>query len=148
MNMPGELLSGAGARELIGWLVHLIEAGGALIIFAGAVWAFALFATTGLRKRSLIGEFNRIRLSLGRFLVLGLEFQLAGDVLRTAVAPSFTEIGQLAAIAAIRTILNFFLTREIAQERAEIEAEPKDPLPQSAAPPAFDAAVRGLEQTR
>ncbi|MFE5534770.1 DUF1622 domain-containing protein [Streptomyces sp. NPDC056492] len=123
--MSGELVSGAGVRELIGWLVHLIEAGGALVIFAGAVWAFARFAATGLRTRSLIGEFNKIRLSLGRFLVLGLEFQLAGDVLRTAVAPSFTEIGQLAAIAAIRTILNFFLTREIAQERAEIEHEEK-----------------------
>ncbi|MFB6864452.1 DUF1622 domain-containing protein [Streptomyces virginiae] len=132
--MSGELVTGAGVRELIGWLVRLIEAGGALIIFVGAVWAFARFATTGLRRRSLIGEFNKIRLSLGRFLVLGLEFQLAGDVLRTAVAPSFTEIGQLAAIAAIRTILNFFLTREIAQERAEIEGDRKEPLPQASAP--------------
>ncbi|APU38725.1 DUF1622 domain-containing protein [Streptomyces sp. TN58] len=130
--MSGELVTGAGVRELIGWLVHLIEAAGALIIFVGAAWAFARFATTSLRRRSLIGEFNKIRLSLGRFLVLGLEFQLAGDVLRTAVAPSFTEIGQLAAIAAIRTVLNFFLTREIALERAEIEGERKEPLPQAA----------------
>ncbi len=64
-----------------------------------------------------------IRLSLGRFLALGLEFQLAGDVLRTAIAPSFTEIGQLASIAAIRTALNYFLAREIANERAEIERQ-------------------------
>ncbi|AQT75564.1 hypothetical protein [Streptomyces sp. fd1-xmd] len=66
MNMPDEWVSGAGVRELIGWLVHLVEAGGALIIFVGAVWAFARFATTGMRRRSLIGEFNKIRLSLGR----------------------------------------------------------------------------------
>ncbi|MFF3674606.1 DUF1622 domain-containing protein [Streptomyces sp. NPDC002120] len=38
----------------------------------------------------------------------------------TAVAPGFTEIGRLAAIAAIRTILNFFLAREIAQERIRL----------------------------
>ncbi|MFJ6797332.1 DUF1622 domain-containing protein [Streptomyces sp. NPDC091268] len=133
MNTSGELLSESGIREVIGWLVHGIEAAGALIIFAGAVWAFARFATTGLRRRSLIGEFNQIRLSLGRFLVLGLEFQLAGDVLRSAVAPSFTEIGQLAAIAAIRTALNFFLTREIAQERAEIENDQKEPARRTAA---------------
>lgn len=75
----------------------------------------------GVRGRGQLAGFNRIRLSLGRFLVLGLEFQLAGDVLRTAVAPSFTEIGQLAAIAAMRTALNYFFGREIAQERAEIE---------------------------
>ncbi|MEU4359161.1 DUF1622 domain-containing protein [Streptomyces virginiae] len=97
------------------------------------------FATTGLRRRSLIGEFNKLRLSLGRFLVLGLEFQLAGDVLRTAVAASFTEIGQMAAIAAIRTILNFFLTREIEQERAEIERDQKElcsgPQPADFRPP-------------
>ena len=57
-----------------------------------------------------------MRLSLARFLVLGLEFQLAADVLRTAISPSFDEIGKLAAIAAIRTLLNYFLNREIAQE--------------------------------
>lgn len=133
MTLSGELLSESALREMIGWLVHVIEAAGALIIFVGAVWAFARFTTTGIRRRSLLGEFNQIRLSLGRFLVLGLEFQLAGDVLRTAVAPSFTEIGQLAAIAAIRTALNFFLTREIAKERAEIEHDRTGP---SAAHPA------------
>ncbi|MEV7442602.1 DUF1622 domain-containing protein [Streptomyces sp. NPDC091204] len=134
MTPSKELLSEAGVREVIGWLVHAIEAAGALIIFAGAVWAFARFASTGLRGRSLIGEFNKIRLSLGRFLVLGLEFQLAGDVLRTAVAPGFTEIGQLAAIAAIRTLLNFFLTREISEERAEIAQDAKEPEPRFATP--------------
>ena len=64
-----------------------------------------------------------IRLSLARYLTLGLEFQLAGDILRTAIAPTFQEIGQLAAIAAIRTALNYFVGREIRQERAEIEAQ-------------------------
>ncbi|MFJ6755413.1 DUF1622 domain-containing protein [Streptomyces sp. NPDC091273] len=134
MTPSKELLSEAGLQEVIGWLVRAIETAGALIIFAGAVWAFARFASTGLRGRSLIGEFNKIRLSLGRFLVLGLEFQLAGDVLRTAVAPGFTEIGQLAAIAAIRTLLNFFLTREIAEERAEIAQNAKEPEPRIATP--------------
>ncbi len=56
---------------------------------------------------------------MGRFLALGLEFQLASDLLRTAVAPSFEEIGKLAAVA-IRTALNFFLGREIREEREEI----------------------------
>ncbi|WP_405792924.1 DUF1622 domain-containing protein [Streptomyces sp. NBC_00029] len=134
MTLAVYLLSESGVQELIGWLVRVIEAAGTLIIFTGALWAFARFASTGLRRRSLIGEFNKIRLSLGRFLVLGLEFQLAGDVLRTAVAPGFTEIGQLAAIAAIRTLLNFFLTREIAEERAEIEQVRKGSEPRLAAP--------------
>lgn len=54
-----------------------------------------------------------VRLKLGRWLALVLEFELAADILRTAVAPTSTEIGQLAAIAALRTALNFFLQREI-----------------------------------
>ncbi len=53
------------------------------------------------------------RLGLARALALGLEFLLAADIMRTAVAPTWTEIGQLAAIAALRTALNFFIQREI-----------------------------------
>jgi uncharacterized membrane protein len=53
---------------------------------------------------------------LGRSLALSLEFLLGADILRTAVEPSWDEIGRLAAIAAIRTALNYFLQREIAQD--------------------------------
>ncbi|MFE7778681.1 DUF1622 domain-containing protein [Streptomyces sp. NPDC057445] len=119
MPLSVELLPESTLRDAIGLLVRAVEGAGALIIFLGAVWAFAQFVMAGARGRG--AGFNRIRLSLGRFLVLGLEFQLAGDVLRTAVAPSFAEIGQLAAVAAIRTALNYFLGREIAQERAELD---------------------------
>lgn len=103
-------------------LVRLIEAAGALVIFVGAVLAFVRFIVFAVRDRR--SEFlTPIRLSLARYLTLGLEFQLAGDILRTAIAPTFQEIGQLAAIAAIRTALNYFVGREIRQERAEIEAQ-------------------------
>ena len=56
---------------------------------------------------------------MARFLALGLDFQLASDILRTAVAPSFEEIGKLAAIAAIRTLLNYFLSQEMKSEQRE-----------------------------
>ena len=56
---------------------------------------------------------EEIRLRLGRWLAVALELLLGADILRTAVAPTWSEIGQLAAIAAIRTALNFFLQREI-----------------------------------
>ena len=70
-----------------------------------------------------MAPFTSVRLDLGRFLVLGLEFQLAADILRTAVAPSFEELGQLAAVAAIRTALNFFLGREIKEEREQLRTD-------------------------
>lgn len=64
-----------------------------------------------------------VRLRLGRWLALALELLLGADILRTAVAPSWSEIGQLGAIAAIRTALNFFLQREIdAAERRRAQS--------------------------
>jgi uncharacterized membrane protein len=62
---------------------------------------------------------EEIRLNLGRWLVLALEFTLAADVLKTAVAPTWDDIGKLAAIATLRTALNFFLQKEV--ERGETE---------------------------
>lgn len=60
---------------------------------------------------------EEIRLRLGRWLALALELLLGADILRTAVAPSWSEIGQLAAIATIRTALNYFLQKEIDSAR-------------------------------
>lgn len=105
-------------RAIVFHLVRFTEAGAALVIFSGAVIGFFQYLYYCLWKRDT-HAFIKVRLVLGRFLALGLEFQLASDLLRTAVAPSFEEIGKLAAVAAIRTMLNYFLSREISQEKAE-----------------------------
>ena len=109
-------------RDALGVLVPVVEACGAVVIVVGALWAFVRFVVAGLRDRDA-RAFVPVRLTLGRFLALGLEFQLASDVLRTAVAPSFRELGQLAAVAAIRTALNYFLAREIDEERRQLAEE-------------------------
>ena len=98
------------------------EAIGALIV------AVAIVATIGRYARDLFGRSEsfpqeRLRLGVGRALALALEFLLAADIVRTAVAPTWDEIGKLAAIAAIRTALNFFLQREIAVEERRLAAE-------------------------
>jgi uncharacterized membrane protein len=116
-----EVLSEAWLSNAVDLLVRVVEAAGALIIFVGAVVAFVGFVAVGFRERRA-EAFVPVRLSLGRFLVLGLEFQLAADILRTAIAPTLHEIAELAAIAAIRTALNFFLAREIKEERLELAA--------------------------
>ena len=98
-------------QSVVDVLVRLVEAAGALVIVIGAGASLLLFLRALPRRDPQ--EFVPVRLTLGRFLALGLEFQLASDVLRTAIAPSFQELGKLAAVAAIRTALNFFLQREI-----------------------------------
>ena len=119
---PEGLLSEELLREYVDLLVRLVEAAGALIIFVGAAISFVRFVRAALPPHH-DEHYTGIRLGFGRYLVLGLEFQLASDILSTAVAPTFEEIGKLAAIAAIRTVLNYFLGKEIAEERAEVEGE-------------------------
>ena len=108
--------------EIVGVLVTIVEACGAAVIIIGAVWAFLRFLWVGVRQRTA-AAFVPVRLTLGRFLALGLEFQLASDILTTAVAPTLEEIAKLAAIAAIRTALNYFLGKEIAEERRQLAEE-------------------------
>jgi uncharacterized membrane protein len=69
-----------------------------------------------------VQNYNAIRLTLARYLALALEFQLGADILSTAIAPSWTQIGKLGAIAVIRTGLNYFLMREM-REAGEISKE-------------------------
>lgn len=67
--------------------------------------------------------YTKVRLLLARYLALALEFQLGADILSTAIAPSWDQIGKLGAIAVIRTALNYFLSREMEQERKITETE-------------------------
>jgi uncharacterized membrane protein len=102
-------------RDVVDAVIPFVEAVGAAVIVAGVVIAATLYVLSELRIRPV--AYEHVRLTLGRFLALGIEFQLASDILTTAVSPTFDDIGMLAAIAAIRTVLNYFLAQEI--ERAE-----------------------------
>ncbi len=74
-----------------------------------------------LTGRTSHGSRRDAWLSLARWLLLALEFMLAADIVRSTIAPSWTEIGQLAAVAVIRTFLNYFLERDL--ETAAVKAE-------------------------
>ena len=56
-----------------------------------------------------------IRIHFGSSLTIALELLLAADILATAIAPTWDDIGKLAAIAVLRTALNYFLERELKQ---------------------------------
>jgi len=105
------------------WIESLaagVELAAALIIGLAAVEAVWKALPVFVRRNwpqdlKLPDRKLEIRLGLGRWLALGLEFALAADILRTAVAPSWRDIGQLASIAVLRTGLNYGLEREIAR---------------------------------
>jgi uncharacterized membrane protein len=96
-------------------IATLVEGIGVLIVAVAVVLATVRFLTGLVARRRTLPS-DSVRLALGRSLALALEFLLGADILRTAVEPSWDEIGRLAAIAAIRTALNYFLQREIAAE--------------------------------
>ncbi len=107
--------------NLAQWLKLAVEIAGVLIIAAGSLVAVVEIVRGLVRRQA--GRYLSIRLSMARFLSVGLEFQLAADIIGTAIAPSWEEIGKLAAIATIRTALNFFLAREIKEEEADVARE-------------------------
>lgn len=113
-----------GIRDATQWVALGVEAAAALVIALAALQAtltaLPLFLARGSADRSM--AMDAVRLRLGRWLAVALEFTLAADILRTAVAPDWDGIGKLAAIATLRTALNFFLQREIAEQARRREA--------------------------
>jgi len=98
-------------KAFVSWIRLGAEITGAGIIALGvllALWGFL----RALSLRQAVA-YTDVRLTLGRYLALALEFQLGADILSTSIAPSWDQIGKLGAIAVIRTALNFFLTREL-----------------------------------
>jgi uncharacterized membrane protein len=104
-------------RAAVEWLRLLIETLGAAVIALGVLMALLELARGVLSRRGQ--GFIAVRLLLARYLTLALELQLAADILSTSIAPTWDRIGKLAAIAVIRTALNYFLEREIRTERVE-----------------------------
>ena len=99
-----------------------LEVVAAIVITVGAVEAvIGLLNPAGRDPAQPFKRKKMIWLRFGVWLLLGLEFELAADIVRTAIAPNWSELGQLAAIAVIRTFLNYFLDRDV--ERAG-EAQP------------------------
>jgi uncharacterized membrane protein len=101
---------------VVQWLRLFLEAFGALVIAAGAIRGVLAFVRA--RTEPAEERFAPVRLVLAQYLSLALEFQLAADILSTAIAPSWDQIGKLAAIAIIRTGLNYFLGMEVRGEAA------------------------------
>jgi uncharacterized membrane protein len=95
----------------------LIEAAAVIVVAIGAVEAFIGLIGFVLKPATAHGVRKAIWRRFGTWLLLGLEFALAADIVSSAVSPTWDDIGQLAAIAVIRTFLNYFLEKDL--EKAE-----------------------------
>jgi uncharacterized membrane protein len=107
----------------VDYLRLVVEAIGAAVVGFGAIATAVRYVLTLVGLRDYTN--TEIRLYLGRFLALGLEFQIGADILSTAVAPTFDDVLLLGAIVVIRTVLNYFLSKELERERREVAPEPE-----------------------
>lgn len=107
--------------------VVVIDAMALLIVAVGTIAAFvaavrAWFAHVDGRGR------RAVWLTYARWLVAGLTFQLAADIIESSITQSWEAIGRLAAVAAIRTFLDYFLERDMNETR-ERERATDTPTP-------------------
>lgn len=120
---PHETGALSALSTIVEWVKLVIEACGAIVIVVGVGAAVRRAARTGAAGTI---DFGATRLVLARHLALALELQLGADILSTAIAPSWDQIGKLGAIAVIRTFLNFFLRQEMKGEEHAPASAPRD----------------------
>lgn len=103
--------------------VEILAAG----VIAVSLLKFLYLYSLNIFKLDDTGAVNqKIRIQFGSSLALTLELLLGADILATAIAPTWDDIGKLAAIATLRTALNYFLERELKNNNAEEKEKAKD----------------------
>ena len=103
-----------------GQIALVIEAIAVFIVAAGALGAFVGLIKAAVRGAGH-GDRKAVWRKFGMWLLLGLEFELAADIIRSVISPTWMDIGELGAIAVIRTFLNYFLEKDL-----EESGEPAD----------------------
>ena len=105
-----------GLELVVGYATGIGEIAAALVIGIAVVRSVVAYLRQLVaRQDKRLNSIEMIRLRLGRALILGLEFTVASDILRTAIAPTRQEILNLGAIILLRTLLNYVLEHEIRQ---------------------------------
>ncbi|TYB40365.1 DUF1622 domain-containing protein [Micromonospora sp. AP08] len=101
-------------KEIIQHIGTLLDLAGVLVIAVGVAVATVVFALRWWRTRQVVDHYRAYRQGVGRAILLGLEFLVGGDIIRTvAVSPTFTSVGVLALIVLVRTFLSFSLEVEL-----------------------------------
>jgi uncharacterized membrane protein len=91
-----------------------VDIAGVLVIVVGALIATAVFGYRLAHRVELSRSYRMYRQGLGRAILLGLEFLVAGDIIRTvAISPTFGSVGVLGLIVVVRTFLSFSLEVEL-----------------------------------
>src|SRR3954451_9692472 len=101
-------------EELFADVARAIEGVGVVIMTAGLIYVLVRYASAAVSDRTRDGSYERLRVSIGRVILLGLEILIVGDIVRTIIVEaSVQSVLVLGLIVVIRTVLSFALEVEI-----------------------------------
>lgn len=121
----GELLSfdiQATFLKGLNGVVTIINLVGVTVVLWGFVVAALAFIRLKLHHHTtlyFLKEANKIRAILGTYILFGLEFMIAADIIHTFIRPTQEDLIVLATIVAIRTVISYFLSREVEQAQQD-----------------------------
>ena len=118
------------AKQITINVSHAVEILAAVIIGIAVIKTLFNYLSLLKSSASKITK-EEIRVRFGSSVAVSLELLLGADVLATAVAPSWDDIGKLAAIAVIRTLLNYFLEKELKQMHLFPNEKDNSPVPKT-----------------
>jgi len=102
---------------------RLADLAAVMVVAFGVLEAFLKLLWIAVTPSATHGERKAIWRRFGMWLLLGLESELAADIIGSVVSPTWQDIGELGAIAVIRTFLNYFLERDLSEAARGGEAE-------------------------
>ncbi len=119
-----------GYENLVVGAAGVVEHVGVLVLLFGALLAALVFVRRLVRGTAFQEAYHALRADLGRAILLGLELLVIADIIGTvAIEPNLQNLGVLAVIVAIRTVLSFTLELEVSGrwpwQRAQAATEVK-----------------------
>lgn len=107
--------------ELIDYFITVSQILAIVVIGTGMIKSFIIFVKDSMFKTESREAIEESRLEIGHAFSLGLSFLIGASILKTTIAPTWNDIGQLAAIIGLRTVLNYFLRLDIERKSLSLK---------------------------
>lgn len=107
--------------EISEYLILAMSVVAVLVLLIGVLKATVKFFKNEVSVSDTAVVLRDIKNELGAYVLLSLEILIAADIVESIIKPTFTDIGKLAALVVIRTVISYFLGKEIDQESSDKE---------------------------
>lgn len=102
--------------EICELLILAMSTVAVLVLICGVIKATVKFVKNEVSHADKAGVLRTIKNELGAYVLFSLEILIAADIVESIIKPTFEDIGKLAALVVIRTVISYFLGKEIDQE--------------------------------